>query len=365
MRTVLVAGLAVSMLALVGAQPTAAEDLLIPAQGKPTQRDPAAPTPPTARPPAPATPQTPPTQAQPPAPPAAPVSPPPNASSDEVRTVQNLLRIVGIDPGGNDGTLTDRTREAIRQFQRQANMPADGRVSATLIARLSEAVGTARTPAGGKPTPELRVASTGTGFAVSRQGHLLTNNHVAGQCTQVRVRPQGQEPVTVTVVARDATGDLALLRLPSAPEATVRFRDGRGIRAGETVVVVGFPLRGLLAAEATVTSGEVSALAGLRNDNRHLTISAPVQPGNSGGPLLDSSGNLVGIIVSKLNAQQVAQVTGDIPQNVNFAIKSSVARNFLEANGVEFEVAPSGETIPNADIADRARRFTYLVECMR
>jgi S1-C subfamily serine protease len=130
-------------------------------------------------------------------------------------------------------------------------------------------------------------------------------------------------------------------------------------------VVVGFPLRGLLAAEATVTSGEVSALAGLRNDNRHLTISAPVQPGNSGGPLLDSSGNLVGVIVSKLNAQQVAQVTGDIPQNVNFAIKSSVARNFLEANGVDFEVAASGETIPTADIADRARRFTYLVECMR
>jgi S1-C subfamily serine protease len=363
MRTLLAASVASTLLALVGAYPTAAEDLLIPAQGKP-HSDPAAP--PSARPPAPAPAAPPPAQAQPTPAPAQPVAPTPQpgpaASSDEVRTVQNLLRIVGIDPGGNDGVLTDRTRDAIRQFQRQASLPADGRVTATLIARLSEAVGTAR---GGKPAPELHVASTGTGFAVSRQGHLLTNNHVAGQCTQVRVRPQGHEPITVTVVARDPSGDLALLQLPNEPEATVRFRDGHGIRAGETVVVVGFPLRGLLAAEATVTSGEVSALAGLRNDNRHLTISAPVQPGNSGGPLLDSSGNLVGIIVSKLNAQQVAQVTGDIPQNVNFAIKSSIARNFLEANGVDFDVAPSAETLPTADIADRARRFTYLVECLR
>src|SRR5882724_326002 len=115
MRTILAAGLALSLLAFAGAHATVADDLVIPAQGKPpVQADPA-PAPPAGRPPAQA-PQTPPAQAQPTPPPQ---GLPPLASADEIRTVQTLLGVVGIDPGGNDGVLTDRTREAIRQFQRQ------------------------------------------------------------------------------------------------------------------------------------------------------------------------------------------------------------------------------------------------------
>ncbi|MEX0815304.1 MAG: serine protease, partial [Dongiaceae bacterium] len=147
--------------------------------------------------------------------------------------------------------------------------------------------------------------------------------------------------------------------------AVAAFREGRGVRAGDGVVVVGFPLRGLLASAANVTTGTVSALAGIRDDIRYLQITAPVQPGNSGGPLLDMSGNVVGVVVGKLDALAVAEVTGDIPQNVNFAIKDSVARSFLDANGIDYETAPADRDLSAADVGERARRFTVLLECWK
>ena len=187
-------------------------------------------------------------------------------------------------------------------------------------------------------------------------------------CAEVRVRPAGQDAMAGAVVARDAGNDLALLkapvRLPVAP-----IREDRGIRAGDSVVAVGFPLPGLLASEANVTTGTVSALAGIGNDTRFLQMTVPVQPGNSGGPLLDLEGRVVGVVVGKLDALEVASATGDIPQNVNFAIKASVVRSFLDASGVAVAgrvlVAEPAYpiTLSPAAVGADAKAFTVLVEC--
>ncbi len=131
------------------------------------------------------------------------------------------------------------------------------------------------------------------------------------------------------------------------------------------MVVVGFPLQGVLSSDLNVTTGIVSALAGPGNDRRLLQMTAPVQPGNSGGPLLDLSGNVVGVVVGKLDAIKLAQLTGDIPQNVNFAIAGGIARAFMDANGVHYEMASSDATLSPADITERAREFTLLIECWK
>ncbi|MEX2492949.1 MAG: serine protease [Nitrospirales bacterium] len=130
-------------------------------------------------------------------------------------------------------------------------------------------------------------------------------------------------------------------------------------------MVVGFPLHGLLASEANVTTGSVSALAGIGNDTRFLQITAPVQIGNSGGPLLDEGGHIVGLVVSKLDAIHMAKATGDIPQNINFAIKGTVAKSFLDSQSVEYETETSSTSLEIADIGAAAKNFTLLLECLR
>ena len=121
------------------------------------------------------------------------------------------------------------------------------------------------------------------------------------ECAELRVPLAGR----VAVAARDEAADLALLE-GAAGGAVAAFRQGRGIRAGAGVVVVGYPLRGVLASEVNVAAGNVAALAGPGDDRRLIQITAPVQPGNSGGPVLDSAGNAVGVVVSKLDAIAMA-----------------------------------------------------------
>ena len=207
--------------------------------------------------------------------------------------------------------------------------------------------------------------ASGTGIIVAKDGVVITNAHVVQQCTAVRVMSGGGTALPATVKAQDRQNDLALLKVQQHWPVAAPFRDGAGIRQGDGIVVVGYPLSGVLASDINLTTGSVSALAGLGNDTRLLQITAPVQPGNSGGPLLDMGGHLVGVVSAKLNALAVAGITGDIPQNINFAIKSAIVRNFLDANAVGYTTSPTKQALSAADVGVGARKFTVLVECLR
>jgi len=218
-------------------------------------------------------------------------------------------------------------------------------------------------PAPSTPSPS-KLASSGTGFYISADGHVLTNAHVVDECSSLAVESIGKPAVEARLVASDARNDLAVIQTKGRARRTAAFRAG-SVRQGESVVVYGFPLSGAIASTGNATAGNVSALAGLRDDTRMLQISAPVQPGNSGGPLMDMTGAVVGVVVGKLNAAKVMEVTGDIPQNINFAIKAHVARGFLESHGVEYETAPKAKDLSVADVADAARAFSVRVLCYR
>lgn len=205
--------------------------------------------------------------------------------------------------------------------------------------------------------------SSGTAFFVSADGHLITNHHVIDDCDELRIHHRGI-PQRVSLARIDRTNDLALLRMNGRPDRFASFPPPRSLRAGDSVIAVGYPLRGILADEATVTRGTVNALAGIGNDRRTIQISAPVQPGNSGGPLLDESGRVVGVVVAKLDDAIVFAMTGDIPQNVNFAINRDRATAFLEASDVEYRQTSRTQTMSVADIADLAKDFTVPLECI-
>jgi S1-C subfamily serine protease len=216
-------------------------------------------------------------------------------------------------------------------------------------------------PAGSKATG----AKSGTGFVVSANGHIVTNNHVIDGCVgDIKGNLTGEASMVLRVVSSDANNDLALLQAPSTAtfKEFARIRD-RSFHSGDSVVAIGFPYHGLLTSDFTVTTGIVSSLSGMRNDTRFLQISAPVQPGNSGGPLFDTTGQIVGVVTAKIPVLRIAAATGNIPENINFAIKTGALRDFLDNSVVPYQTAePKGE-LKTTDIAGNARAYTMLISC--
>ena len=203
--------------------------------------------------------------------------------------------------------------------------------------------------------------STGTAFSVAPQ-LLVTNHHVISGCRAVSViTPEGRR--AASVVSAEASIDLALLRVFGMRGAIANLRTPRSVALGETISVFGFPLTGTLSSSGNFTGGLVSSLQGLRNAAGEIQITAPVQPGNSGGPVMDASGLVIGVVQSKLDAVRAAALTGDMPQNVNFAVALDVLADFLEMNQVPFRSSPRGASLDTAQVARMAQQFTYRVEC--
>jgi S1-C subfamily serine protease len=176
---------------------------------------------------------------------------------------------------------------------------------------------------------QTRPESSGTGFFITEDGYLITNEHVAGNGAQVRVVTQAGL-LSAKVVKLDVANDLALLKAEGkfAPLPVV---SSRGVKMGGTVTTVGFPNIGLQGFAPKLAKGEIAALSGAQDDSRYFQISAPVQPGNSGGALVDERGNVVGVVAAKLSAAAAVATSGALPENVNYAVKSSLLLSFLES----------------------------------
>ena len=155
-----------------------------------------------------------------------------------------------------------------------------------------------------EPAAPGGITASGSGYIVTADGHLITNAHVVEGCGSVTVSV-GTDRVQARIIARDAINDLVLLASDLKPKSVAVLRTG--VRLGEGIAVFGFPLHGLLATSGNFTLGNVTAVAGIGDDTRMVQISAPVQPGNSGGPLLDQAGNVVGTVVAKINAIKLAR----------------------------------------------------------
>jgi S1-C subfamily serine protease len=204
---------------------------------------------------------------------------------------------------------------------------------------------------------------TGTGFLVSTSGHLVTNQHVVQDCVgDILGNLSGEAPAKLRLVSSDETNDLALLQVTGAFKDVAKISD-KASHSGDSVVAIGYPFHGLLTSDFTVTTGIVSSLSGILNDTRFLQISAAVQPGNSGGPLLSASGDVVGVVAAKLNAIKFARATGNIPENINFAIKTGALRDFLDNSVVPYQRSDAAAELKTADIARNARAYTYLISC--
>jgi len=209
------------------------------------------------------------------------------------------------------------------------------------------------------PEKTYRVAN-GTGFFVTESGDVVTNQHVISGCNEVQVH-SGGEMATATVVSQDKINDLALLRTKLKTKATFSLAPENPYLL-QDIIAAGFPFGESVSSTIKVTKGVVSSLSGLGDNSGQIQIDAALQPGNSGGPIIDENGNVVGVAVAKLDLEKSIESFGVVPENVNFGIKLSSLKTFLDDNNVNYTVGKERE-IKNAALGKLATEATVLLSC--
>ncbi len=208
---------------------------------------------------------------------------------------------------------------------------------------------------------EIIPASSGSGFFINEKGTIVTNFHVIDYCNQVNMHYKG-EIKKLTLLAQDRVNDLAILSSNTVPDDyfAVSSEDASLL---DEVYVAGFPFGKSLSSSVKVTKGVVSSLSGLGDNFGEIQIDAALQSGNSGGPIIDNYGNVIGVAVSKLDLDYAMENFGNIPENTNFGVKSSILNIFAKSNQIKL-TTPAVEEISSRDIGKKITNATVYLDCM-
>jgi len=203
-------------------------------------------------------------------------------------------------------------------------------------------------------------AASGSGFAVTSDGYVITNYHVIKGCTDVYIHDKGKS-ILSTIVTFDPNNDIALLKgnfkprnfYPLSRESTKLLTE---------VYVAGHPFGRDISTSVKVTRGIVSSLTGVANNFSNLQIDASLQPGNSGGPIMNDKGNVIGVAVAKLDLDTIVEDYGVVPENVNFGVKANVVINIMESENIKLP-KPNLKSMPMSELSEMITDGTYYLSC--
>ena len=209
-----------------------------------------------------------------------------------------------------------------------------------------------------KQTPELDdnkivAASSGTGFYVSNTGHIISNHHVIDGCNTVKLTFQGKE-FAANILASDKMNDLAILKADLTPSKVYSISTEDAMLL-EDIIIAGYPLGKKVSAAIKTSKGSITALAGYGDNYSEFQTDAALNQGNSGGPIMDQKGNVVGVAVANYGKQSGVE-------SFNFGIKSSTLKTFASANGLKF-LPPNNKDLSNKDLGQLITEATIYLEC--
>ncbi|MDP8916152.1 MAG: serine protease [Pseudomonadota bacterium] len=208
--------------------------------------------------------------------------------------------------------------------------------------------------------------ATGTAWAVTK-GYLVTSAHVVEGAKAMVVYNNGERMGEARVVTADPTNDLAILKLEkwTGPPLTALPISTRAAALGKSVFTLGYPAPGILGQRIKMTAGEISSTAGIQDDARILQISAPIQGGNSGGPVMGWDGAVVGVVESKLNRFSDDDETAPTPQMVNYAVKAAYLRPLLDDLPDLGNHKPLKGQLSDEALIEEARKAVFMLVVAR
>ena len=283
-------------------------------------------------------------------------------SKEKRKQLQSNLKDLGFYRSSIDGLYGKGTAGALTAYNKQNLNGADLNESENVENLINAVLGLKPAPKSvpdSKSDDTYKVAS-GSGFYVSEQGHIITNHHVIDGCQDIKVHSKGNVLKTKKI-ADDMRNDLALLKISETPKHAFALSTESPFPLQE-IVVAGYPFGDKVSSTIKFTQGVVSSIAGLGNDYSQIQIDAAIQPGNSGGPILDEYGNVVAVAVAKLSLKKILKDYGVVPENTNFGVKASAVRNLMEGNGVSFK-STSTEIISKRQLSSLATDGTVFLSC--
>jgi S1-C subfamily serine protease len=221
-----------------------------------------------------------------------------------------------------------------------------------------------------QPSVERKMVTGGTGFLFNSKDYIITNYHVVKGASSILAKFTNGQTVEAVVVAKDPKNDIAILKLAQTPPLSatpIKLGDSSQARAGEKIFTIGYPASKIMGEKPKYSEGVINSMTGLKDDPAFFQVSVPVQPGNSGGPLFNERGEVIGITTSSLSLLAI-DAMGAIPQNVNYAIKSSFVKNLLSTipelmlSNTGIVVVPNepGNSLPN--FIEQASKNIVLIE---
>ena len=289
-------------------------------------------------------------------------------SAEKRKKVQRTLTHFGYYNSTIDGVYGTRTAQAIITFNAEKNDNLDlsksTNINALIYKLTSFSIPNKRTlPKSDiipEKAPELFNVSSGTGFFISNKGHVVTNFHVIEGCNEIFLQYSGKK-IKTALIATDKVNDLALLTTEIQPRHVFGV-DPLNVFPLQEIVVAGFPFGERISSSLKFTKGVVSALTGIGNNYSEMQIDAALQPGNSGGPIIDEFGNVIGVAVAKLDMKLIFKDYGVIPENTNFGIKATVLRNLLDANRIPY-LSANKEKISSRALSKQVTDGTVFLSC--
>jgi S1-C subfamily serine protease len=198
---------------------------------------------------------------------------------------------------------------------------------------------------------------TGTGFTISNQGFIATANHVVNSAKVIKVH-FGSTDMEAKIYQSDPMNDIAILKVEKSTPKYLSIAPMRSAKTGDRVFTVGYPLSSILGQEIKYTEGVISSLSGLQGAASFFQITVPVQPGNSGGALLNEKGQVVGIISSSVAIMPFLKEVGTLPQNINWAVKSDYIRPLLDLP------EESQKSLTREAVIEKAKQATVMIEAV-